>query len=76
MENREQWSPFLSCTLIRAWARKSDKSTWKNILMYWSERSLGGIFEAPFEDVDEEEVAGEGCKNLQGEISGHGLPDS
>jgi hypothetical protein len=44
--------------------------------MYWSERSLGGIFEAPFEDVDEEEVAGGGCKNLQGEISGHGLPDS
>ena len=44
--------------------------------MYWSERSLGGIFEAPFEGVDEGEVAGEGCKNLEGEISGHGLPDS
>jgi hypothetical protein len=45
-------------------------------LMYWSERSLGGIFEAPFKDVDGEGVASDGCKNLQGEISGHGFPDS
>ena len=26
MENREQWSPFLSCTLIRAWAREKKKA--------------------------------------------------
>ena len=44
--------------------------------MYWSERSLGGIFEVPFGDADGEEVVGEGCKNLQGEMSGHGFPDS
>ena len=25
MENREQWSPFLNCTLIRAWTRESFK---------------------------------------------------
>jgi hypothetical protein len=25
MENREQWSPFLNCTLIRAWEREGDK---------------------------------------------------
>lgn len=44
--------------------------------MYWSDKSLGGIFEVAFEDIDAVEVTGGNWENLLGRISGHILPDS
>jgi hypothetical protein len=39
MEDREQWSPFLNYTLIRAWARESYKYLKKYIDVLVREKS-------------------------------------
>jgi hypothetical protein len=58
------------------WAREERARTWKKILMYWSESSLGGIFEVPLASTGEEEGGREGWEKVEDRISAHILPDS
>ena len=58
MENGEQGSPLLYERLTGATPWQNGR-TWKKMLMYWSESSLGGIFEVPLEKADEEELGRE-----------------
>ncbi len=59
MEHRKQWSPFLKDILAPDTGHGTTSNTWKNMLMYWSESSLGGILEVVLHGAGEAGFIGE-----------------